>query len=274
MKFHWFARDVTNIRLDLLQKELSYWNDCGYRSVLEIYNSNYPDMFIKSARVLNTSEKIKINVAIRTMSISPEYCAMMSAAFNEIQKDRLILNILPGALSVSENYDSIIDPTNTLDSREKILDHTELFLDILTKHPLFIKHRPEIACSGAAPETVNFATKYADYLIVDYQRIMERGPDHAKIFRKAGRVIMQLDVVVTESAEERDKFLRDLWTPKDPKLAASLHNKNLIVASQSELHDKLQEFKELYGVEDFMFAHHWNASEHKNNIHSFVEKYS
>lgn len=274
MKFHWFARDVTNIKLDVLKKEISYWDSCGYDSVLEIYNNNYPDMFMKSARVLDTEEKIKINIAIRTMSISPEYCAMMASAFDQIQKDRLILNVLPGALNVNENYESIIDPTNILDSRDKVLEHTELFLKILTEHPLFIKHRPLLACSGAAPETISFATKYADYLIVDYQRIMERGPEYSEKFRAAGKVIMQIDTVVTESKHERDKFLEDLWTPKDPRLAASLHNKNLIVASQSELYDKLQEFQDLYGVEDFMFAHHWASSQHKNNIHNFVSNHS
>ena len=74
----------------------------GYYSTLTVYHSQIPDYWIKIANIINPDHKLKYMIAMRTYAISPEYCAMMCEAFNELSPNRLILNIAAGDIQSDE----------------------------------------------------------------------------------------------------------------------------------------------------------------------------
>jgi hypothetical protein len=70
--------------------------DSGYNSVLLTFHSAQADYFIKSAAVLTPGHKLKYMIALRPYHVSPQYAAMMTRAYSEIDKDRLVFNWVAG----------------------------------------------------------------------------------------------------------------------------------------------------------------------------------
>ena len=101
MKFHFMLRglDTTPESLKNITVKAS---ESGFYSMLMTYHSRQEDFWIKSAKIIDDSIKMKMMIAIRTYAISPEYCAMMCKSFYEISPNRLMLNIVSGDLHASE----------------------------------------------------------------------------------------------------------------------------------------------------------------------------
>lgn len=256
MKFHFFANDLGLINEKKFSDMVSYWNDCGYESFLQVYNTNLPDPFILSARTLNKNEKIKFMIALRTISLSPEYCARQVSAFNNIQPNRLILNFLHGHLTPGEHFHGIIDPTSITKQREKIIQHSENFLKILGSQDLYVDSRTESIISGSSRATFMIAKKYADTLATDYQsleRVLSYGPLNKKL-------MVTFDVVILNNKSECDEY-------------SQLHRErlwNVLVKTEEGLLQELHNMAEL-GVTDFLFSCH-PPDTNKNRVHDFVKK--
>ena len=120
MKFYYFGgllnSDASNI--DHLEEN-------GFDGVLFTYNPYQGDFFVKIANTINKNQKIKYMIAIRPHTISPQYLCMINQSMNEIQKDRLQINLIAGHIKPHEidfhgiigevtDYSSVKDRTNYL----------------------------------------------------------------------------------------------------------------------------------------------------------------
>ena len=74
----------------------NYLEDIGYESLLLTFHSESPDYLIKSAAALIPGKKLKYMIALRPYHMSPQYCAMITEGFNQIDSDRLIFNWIAG----------------------------------------------------------------------------------------------------------------------------------------------------------------------------------
>jgi hypothetical protein len=188
----------------------------GYYSMLLTYHSTLPDNLIKSARVLSENEKIKYMIAIRTYAISPEYMSMICKSFNEISKNRLMLNIVSGDIHADENpIDDIVMIENMIDTPEKRLDYTDSWMNKFLKIKNF-KDKPEIVMSGHSDITRLMAIKYNSTHLSMYDMYKDYINTENPIINS--KQMISLCFVVRKTQEEADLFFesldrgKKLWT--------------------------------------------------------------
>ena len=70
--------------------------DAGYSAIMLVYDPLHADYLIKTAHALNKNHNLKYIFAMRAYAISPEYCAMITNAYDEIVPGKLIFNIAAG----------------------------------------------------------------------------------------------------------------------------------------------------------------------------------
>jgi hypothetical protein len=102
--------------------------DCGYKSVLLTFHSAQADYFMKSAASLTPGNKLKYMIALRPYHVSAQYAAMMTRAYNEIDKDRLVFNWVAGDFHVRDDEPDIefdvfgeSEPIDTIQKRTTYL---------------------------------------------------------------------------------------------------------------------------------------------------------
>lgn len=128
-----------------------------YYSVLFVYHSKENDFLTKAVRIMSKDQKIKYMIAVRTYAISPEYLSMMCRSANEIDNDRLMLNIVSG--DIHEEETSIIDLvgiSEMVDSVEKRLDYTDQWMSKFT----IMTPGIDIVMGGHSQKTIDLANKY------------------------------------------------------------------------------------------------------------------
>jgi alkanesulfonate monooxygenase SsuD/methylene tetrahydromethanopterin reductase-like flavin-dependent oxidoreductase (luciferase family) len=154
---------LNDTSIDGLKNLSEVLDGVGYYSVLMVYHSTQPDHWIKAAHILNKNHKIKYMPAIRTYAMTPEYCAMMCRAFNEIQPNRLMLNIVTGDLKKEEkSINDLIYINDLMDTPEKRLKYTSEWIKKFKSFKIDGGF-PEIVMSGHSDITNNLAKEYADY---------------------------------------------------------------------------------------------------------------
>ena len=146
-------------RVDNLRKLLSTLDDSRYYSILYVYHSTDPSNWIRAAHVLDKNQKIKHMIAIRPYAISPEYFVMMYDAFDEIAKDKIMFNIVPGRVDREDIITNSLYIGDLIDDTRKRIAYSDKWLEKV----LAIKKIPEIVISGMADDSLALAKKYGDY---------------------------------------------------------------------------------------------------------------
>lgn len=259
MFYHFFInegyRDASIKDISLLSSQLDSY---GYKSFLQVYDNSVSDAFLKGARALNESDDIKFMIALRPRAISPEYCAMMVSAFNSIMPNRLMLNIIHGALAPQEIDFGVLDLNNDFSSKAGTLAYTREFLSRLRRQGSFEKSPTELVVSGANPETVSMARDYGDYLVLDYERFK----DKKRNFNIGKKLMIAFDPVILETEEQCIEFKE------------SFRQINLVVKTKDGMLEFIKEL-ELSGVTDVLFSQSLDYSGyHLEKVHEFVKKYS
>jgi len=256
MIYHWFQNDVSNVSISKMQNLVTYLDDCGYYSVLFPYYSLMADPFIKAAAAIKKDEKIKFMIALRPRALSPEYCAMMCAAFGLIQMDRLMLNIVHGHLASEEIQDGIIDPANIFSSRGSTLQYSETFLEKLTQKTNFKKLGVEIVMSSGKSETMRLSKKYANYSVVGYDDILDRLDDYSSI--EPNNLMVGVKIVIRDSDQECKEY-KDKY----------LNQENLLVSTKTGLLNKISEL-ESFGVNNIIISSH-DPDQEARRVHDFIK---
>lgn len=243
LRYHWFANSSASDSLSDFSQKVSFLDSCGYYSVLLPYNNNLSDWFIRAARTLVVGEKIKYNIALRSTSISPEYCSMMARAFSSIDGGRLILNVLSGSPQVSENVDILLQERSA--TKQSVIE----FLKYLNSDRLFNKTKTEIMVPGNASEIIKAAALYADYGATDIISLEREdtdsklGRDKILEYKTLPRLVVSTDIVVSANDSEKKSFI-DRYGES-----------GIIVGSLEEIGNRIAELQQR-GMTDILIANH------------------
>lgn len=260
MKLHWMQvyEDST---LSGMKKICNTINESNYYSILFVYHSTVPDFWIKCANILNTEHKFKYLLAIRTYAITPEYFVMMYRAFNEIQRNRIMFNIVAGDIHSEENCmnDLIVDK-KSFDTIEKRVNYTHQWMKkVLSILERYNEDIPEIVMSGASLETLKSASMFGDYNLVmmsEYIRSPER-------FSHSKNRMVSVAIVIRDTYEEAERVVNEIEHP---------HQKSwTIFGTEEQIVEKIKELKKL-GATDLMIRIHGNDNEY-HRVHDFAKKY-
>jgi hypothetical protein len=102
--------------------------------VLFTYDATQGDMFVRTAKDIKLNEKIKYLIAIRPYTISPQYLYAINESMNEIDKNRLQINIISGYIKDHEkNIGGIVGEINDLSHTIDKSKHTIEFIKSLKK---------------------------------------------------------------------------------------------------------------------------------------------
>lgn len=243
--------------IDNLKKISELVNNCNYYSILLVYHSLYSDFWIKCANILNKNHSFKYHLAIRTYAISPEYFVMMYRAFNEIQKNRIMFNIVAGDIQKSESsINNIILNKENFETVEKRVLYTQLWIEKVLSL-LDNDEIPEIVMSGMSEETLFSASCYADYnlcMIHEYE-------DEPEKFSKNKNRMVCAAVVIRETYEEAKYIVNNIDQPHQKKWT--------IFGTQQQVLEKMQYLKNI-GVTDLMVRWHGN-DDRFDLVHNLVK---
>lgn len=102
-------------------------NNCD--GVLFTYRQLQGDFFTFIARTMKTDQKIKYMVAIRPHALSAQYLSMINKTINNIQPNRLEINIIAGHIKPDEiDFGGIL---GTVTDRSSIPDRTNYMIDYI-----------------------------------------------------------------------------------------------------------------------------------------------
>lgn len=259
MKIHWMYPH-TGDSINDFKKIGEIADACNYYSVLLVYHSTISDVWIKCANTINLEHKFKYSLAIRTYAISPEYFVMMYKAFNEIQKNRIMFNIIAGDIQPSESsINNIILNKENFDTFEKRVDYTykwmEKMLELLPP-----EDTPEIIMSGTSEKTLHSASRFADYNLSMINSYLEK-PDR---FKKNKNRMVCAAVTMSDSYEEAEKFV--------DKIPLKHQKEWTIFGTEKNIEQKMIELKQA-GVTDILLRAHPNDPKFYL-VHDFVKKHN
>jgi hypothetical protein len=124
MKFYYFGgvlnSDASNI---------NYLEENGFDGVLFTYNPYQGDFFVRIANTINKNQKIKYMIAIRPHTVSAQYLCMINQSMNEIQKNRLQINLISGHIKPHEiDFNGIIGDITDYSS---VKDRTKYLIEYI-----------------------------------------------------------------------------------------------------------------------------------------------
>lgn len=195
--------------------------------------------------------------AVRTYSISPEYCAMMCEAFNMITPNRVILNVAAGDLKQEEtSVQDVVAINNLLDTYEKRVEYTSEWLQKFTALP-YLKNKPEIVVSGTSLKTIENSEKYAD------AHLAMRSSYINGLKVKTKRKIASTRIIVRDTKEEAFEIYDD-----EP---SQMMKDSTVYGTEEEVIKQLKLMK-LLGITDILCSRHPKDFQ-ENRIHSVVSRF-
>jgi alkanesulfonate monooxygenase SsuD/methylene tetrahydromethanopterin reductase-like flavin-dependent oxidoreductase (luciferase family) len=253
MRYHWMSVfDLTDV--ESMKKLLKQLDRNGYYSVLHVYHSTQPSNWMKAARIVDETQQIKHMIAVRPYSISPEFFVMMYDAFEEICKDRIMFNIVPGRILDDENvFENLLYISDLIDTVEKRIDYADKWLE----NVLSIKKIPEIVIAGIGDKSLDLANKYGDYSVFTVELYNN---DRSRVNPNAKKMCM-VNFVIRDTYKEAELAVKDLRF--DQKSRTFYGTKDSILEQVKEL--------ELSGITDIMIRKYPNDNKFYK-IHEFVKE--
>lgn len=209
-----------------------------FSGVMFTYDATQGDMFVRTARDIKLNEKIKYLIAIRPYTISPQYLYTITQSMNEIQKNRLQINIIPGYIKDHESHvGGIVGEVNDLSSSVDRSNYTIKFIeslnDILQNNQL--KDKPDVYISTTNSYVFDAVKKFKNKIILPYS-IYSRGfwsdvvkdPSLKVPFEREGTEIMlAMTPIIRETKEELESLaqhaMRPVWKKGEtPKVVADV----------------------------------------------------
>jgi len=237
-------------------------HDSKYYGLMMVYHSTNMDYLIQCARHLDKNHNFKFMIAIRSYAISPEYCYMIFKSFNNIQKDRVELNLVAGDLKEYENsLDDIVYIKDSIDTPQKRIKYSgewlEKFLNIYKRKN---ETPPKIMLTGDSYEIIEITKKYADSILMmknNFETHISKGTPFNKLEKSVA-----IPIFVSIDAEIA---VREILDPASPELLSGIY------ASFEGSVDKLKSLSS--GEFDAFFLTPFISSVQQNkNIHNVVKK--
>jgi hypothetical protein len=257
LKFHhmWRGKPLSSLELKDLSINLE---DIGYESVLLTFHSDSPDYLVKAASAIIPGNKIKFMIALRPYHMSPQYCAMVTEGFNQIEPGRLMFNWIAGdshnRLDEKPQMD-IYGNTETLDNIVKRTTFLRDFVKQYQEMPVITK-RSEMIFSGYSEYTLETTRMFGGTslcMIDDYRNNLDR-------FYEIKKRMVAVSPIILENKEDVDKYKEFLPTISSRFLAMS------IAGTREEVKKELLEL-ENEGITDVLVnTHRWEFFGQPNEL--------
>ena len=248
MEFYIFSKYI-----DEVQELINY----GYTGSLLVYDTSLSDFFTQISRTMNTEENFKYMVAVRPYGISPQYLCMINDSINNIDKDRLEINLIPGWAKENEEESGGIlgkvnDSSLKIDKFNYLIEYVDVLEDIN-------KNTPNYYISVAHESMVNETLKHNSKLLINY-------PDYKnKTYDIENRdVMIYIWVILRETQEELDAIRKQ-------NSEAHYEYYRLEYLTYKEFNDILIELKDKE-INKVLFYTYWDKDERKI-INNFVKEY-
>jgi len=259
IKFHYMAStdDLSPEGISRLSDELDSY---GYHSILLTYDPMVSDNLIKAISVLNKNHKIKYMPAIRTYAMSPEYFGMVCRAFDEIQENRLMVNIVSGNINPNETYlEDIVGIKSFIRTSEQKLAYTEEWINKFLNLK-FMKKYPGMVMSGHSDKTIEIAKNNNIMHLVSCFNYKDLG----EILRYKGNpnLMVSFAALVRDSIEESEDFFKTLNHENADKWT--------IYGTKETLKEHIM-YLYLDGVKDIQVST-FPEDDQKNKIHELIKE--
>jgi hypothetical protein len=141
------------------------FEEIQYESVLFTYFQDMSNAFIRIAHTIDPSQKFKYMVAVRPYTVSVDFLSSVYDSFNEISKDRIIINFVVG--NVNDIPENILNENSLVDTYEKRLIYHKSFISRFKDK--YIGHiEPTVYVSGSSDYLINTGLNYSDGIITEF----------------------------------------------------------------------------------------------------------
>jgi hypothetical protein len=203
----WRGEPLDSNSLRSLSSELE---DSGYHSVLLPFHSESPDYLIKSAAALIPGDKLKYMIALRPYHVSPQFCAMITEGYNQIEKERLTFNWIAGDFHNRDDEPRQFDVFGETESIDSITKRTTFLRNFIEQYKSFgfVSSKPEMVFSGFSEytlETVKIFNGTSLCMIDDYRKNIKR-------FKDIVNRMVCVAVVVLESNDQIKEYKEKIYS--------------------------------------------------------------
>ena len=261
VNFHWINNK--ELLVDEISELSTTLDNYGFESLLLTFTEREADYWIKAARALSIGQKIKYMIALRPYAINPTYALMMATAFEQIDKDRLMLNIIAGI------NDFEADRFNVNLNVEERKQACSLFLKEMiaaneSNWAINIEYKlnkfPDIVISGSSPEMIECTNKYGDISLTTLSNYMIYLKDKDILNNK--RKMVRCWILLCDS--ELDA------TIEYHKIKDEREKTSTIFGDKEMIKSKLIEL-ESFGITDILLSCNRNLKNEKD-VQSFIGK--
>jgi hypothetical protein len=199
----WRGHPLTPNDLRNKSKELEA---VGYESILLPFHSEHPDYLIKSASALIPGDRLKYMIALRPYHVSPQFCAMITEGYNQIEPNRLIFNWIAGDFDKRSDEKEQFDVFGKTDSTDTIVKRTTFlrkFVELYNSFD-FVSIKPRMIFSGFSKytlETTNIFNGTSLCMIDDYRK-------NINDFKEIDNKMVCVSLVVVDKEEDTEKFYK------------------------------------------------------------------
>ena len=236
----WRGHPLNLKELRSLSSELE---KCGYYSVLLTFHSKNADYLIKSAAALIPGDKLKYMIALRPYHVSPQYCAMLTEGYNQIDRGRLIFNWVAGDFHNRTDETHQVDVFGNSEQIDDIVKRTTFLRNFVDQYNSyrFVSTKPEMVFSGFSEYTLETVKKFngTSLCMID---------DYRKNLKKFNGIVSRMvcvNPVVLKSNEEIEDYKQKILLI-DPR---SIHT--TIIGNRETVMEKLIELKN-EGITDIL----------------------
>jgi hypothetical protein len=236
----WRGKPLNSNDLKTLSLELESF---GYHSILLTFHSESADYLIKSAAALIPGNKLKYMIALRPYHISPQFCAMVTEGYNQIEPNRLIFNWIAGNFDIREDEVTQVDVLGNTEEIDTIVKRTTFLRSFIQQYNSFnlVTKKPEMVFSGFSDytlETVKIFNGTSLCMIDDYR-------DNINKFQGIEKIMVCVNPIILESNDEVEEYKKkiSLVNPRSTKIT--------IIGDRETVKQKLIDLKD-EGITDIL----------------------
>jgi hypothetical protein len=203
----WRGKPLNSNDLKTLSLQLENF---GYHSVLLTFHSKSPDYLIKSAAALIPGNKLKYMIALRPYHMSPQFCAMVTEGYNQIECNRLIFNWIAGDFHNRNDEPTQVDVFGEVESIDSIVKRTTFLREFVKQYNSFsiVSKKPEMVFSGFSDytlETVKIFGGTSLCMIDEYRK-------NIKNFNGINSRMVCVNPIILDSNEEIEEYKARLYS--------------------------------------------------------------
>jgi alkanesulfonate monooxygenase SsuD/methylene tetrahydromethanopterin reductase-like flavin-dependent oxidoreductase (luciferase family) len=183
--------------------------DSGYHSVLLTFHSQQADYFVKSAAALNPGDKLKYMIALRPYHVSPQYCSMMTNAYSQIDKNRLVFNWVAGDFHTRDDEPElefdVFGESEIIDTIQKRTTYLRKFVNMYKLYcPTAI--RPPMVFSGSSDYSLETARMFKSTSLC----MLDTYRDNIEKFYGIESRMVSANVTILESDKDIEEYRQNV----------------------------------------------------------------